>query len=71
MTCNTCDHPIFQHELIDDGDPPILQLAPCLVDGCGCDDWDSMVPFPGRPPIWNAVVGLDADGRVAVQEGEQ
>ena len=62
----TCTHPVDQHHLDDDGDPPILQLAPCHAKGCGCDDWDSPEPFPGRPPIWTAVVGLDEDGRVTV-----
>lgn len=69
MEC-TCGHQADQHHLHDDGDPVILQLAPCHAPGCGCDDWDATEPFPGRPPIWTAVVGLDEAGRVTVTEAD-
>jgi hypothetical protein len=69
MNC-TCSHPVTDHELVDDGDPVILQLAPCHVAGCGCDDWDAVEPFPGRPPIFSALVGLHEDGRITVTSEE-
>jgi hypothetical protein len=68
MTC-VCGHPVPDHELFDDGDPVILQLAPCR--SCDCADWDGPGAFPGRPPIYEAVVGLDVDGRVTVTNSQE
>lgn len=66
----TCGHPVNDHQLEGGDDPVILKAAPCHAGDCDCDDWDAMEPFPGRPPIWTAVVGLDEDGHVTVTEGE-
>ena len=66
----TCGHRAEQHELEGGNVPAILQAAICRADDCTCDDWDAVGPFPGRPPIWQAVVSMDEDGSVTVTEGE-
>jgi hypothetical protein len=66
----TCRHSVDQHELEGGNVPAILQAAICRADDCTCDDWDAVEPFPGRPPIWDAVIGTDEDGNITVEAAE-